>query len=132
MSPTEFSNYIKQRAMQQQMHQQPPHHSPVGRALSPDPSAYYFPPGHFPPQFPPTAAARSVYESSNQFLSPDLYSAAGKLPLGPYYPNNNGQVGGGGAQAPSTPTTPQDNGKLLDNNWPYQQAGQYQHLLVAN
>nr|XP_023019394.1 protein Tob1-like isoform X1 [Leptinotarsa decemlineata]XP_023019395.1 protein Tob1-like isoform X1 [Leptinotarsa decemlineata] len=127
MSPTEFSNYIKQRAMQQQIHQPPPHHSPASRALSPDPSAYYFPHNHYPPQFPP----RSVFESSNQFLSPDVYS--GKLPfehstpVGPYYPNN-GPVG-----APqSAPTTPQDNGKLLDNNWPYPSAGQYQHLLVAN
>ncbi|KAJ8955177.1 hypothetical protein NQ318_009071 [Aromia moschata] len=131
MSPTEFSNYIKQRAMQQQLHQQPPHHSPAaGRALSPDPSAYYFPHGHYPPQYPP----RSVFESSSQYLSPDLYSAAGKLPfehsapLGPYYP--------GGAPVgapPRPPATPQDNaGKLLDNNWPYQAAGQYQHLLVAN
>lgn len=125
MSPTEFSNYIKQRAMQQQMHQQPPHHSPGGRALSPDPSAYYFPHGPYGPQFP----HRSVYESSNQFLSPDLYSS--KLPfehtpLGPFYPNNGGTVA-----PPSAPTTPQDNGKLLDN-WPYPAAGQYQHLLVAN
>ncbi|KAJ8964511.1 hypothetical protein NQ314_004800 [Rhamnusium bicolor] len=100
MSPTEFSNYIKQRAMQQQLHQQPPHHSPAGRALSPDPSAYYFPHGHYPPQFPP----RSVFESSSQYLSPDLYS--GKLPfehtpLGPYYPNN-GPVGG----APICPHNP--------------------------
>ncbi|KAJ8980926.1 hypothetical protein NQ317_011568 [Molorchus minor] len=58
MSPTEFSNYIKQRAMQQQLHQPPPHHSPAGRALSPDPSAYYFPHGHYPPQFPPTFRIR--------------------------------------------------------------------------
>ncbi|RZC32981.1 Tob1 [Asbolus verrucosus] len=126
MSPTEFSNYIKQRAMQQQLHQQPPHHSPSGRALSPDPSAYYFPHGPYGPQFP----HRSMFESSNQFLSPDLYS--GKLPfehtpLGPYYPNN-GAVGA----PPSAPATPQDSGKLIDNNWPYPTTGQYQHLLVAN
>ncbi|CAH0554917.1 unnamed protein product [Brassicogethes aeneus] len=123
MSPTEFSNYIKQRAMQQQLHQAPPHHSPGGgRALTPDSSAYYFPPqGPYAPQFPP----RSVYESSNQFLSPELYSA--NTPLAPFYPNN-------ATVAPqSAPTTPQDNtGKLLDSNWPYQPAGQYQHLLVAN
>lgn len=126
MSPTEFANYIKQRAIQQQMHQQPPHHSPGGRAISPDPSAYYYPHGPYGPQFP----HRSMFESSNQFLSPDLYS--NKLPfehtpLNPYYPNNT-TVGG----APnSAPTTPQDNNKLLDN-WPYPAAGQYQHLLVAN
>jgi hypothetical protein len=71
-----------------------------------------------------------MFESSNQFLSPDLYS--GKLPfehtpLGPYYPNN-GAVGA----PPSAPATPQDSGKLIDNNWPYPTTGQYQHLLVAN
>ncbi|XP_030757578.1 protein Tob1-like [Sitophilus oryzae] len=139
MSPTEFSNYIKQRAMQQQMHQQPPHHSPGSRALSPDPSAYYFPPhGHYPPPFPP----RSVFESSNQFLSPgDLYPPTKSNPLsfpfdnspfGPFYPNNNttggmnvppsGGMGSNGAQ----------NKDLLENNWGYGNAGQYQHLLVAN
>lgn len=125
MSPTEFSNYIKQRAMQQQMHQQPPHHSPAGRALSPDPSAYYFAASHYPSQFPP----RSVFESSNQFLSPELYP--GKLPfehapLGTFYPNN-GPVGN---HPPANNTTQDNGGKLLDNNWPY--PGQYQHLLVAN
>lgn len=125
MSPTEFSNYIKQRAMQQQLHQQPPHHSP-GRALSPDPSAYYFPHGPYGPQF----SHRSMFESSNQFLSPDLYS--GKVPFehtpaGPFYPNN------GTVNVPaSAPATPQDSGKLIDNNWSYPTSGQYQHLLVAN
>ncbi|XP_065173542.1 protein Tob1-like [Atheta coriaria] len=127
MSPTEFSNYIKQRAMQQQIHQQPPHHSPNGRAISPDPSYYY---GHGPygPQFPP----RSMFESSNQFLSPDLYP--GKLQfeapaVGPFY-QNNAPVGA--ANQPSGQNAPQDNGKLMDNNWPYPASGQYQHLLVAN
>lgn len=127
MSPTEFSNYIKQRAMQQQLHQQQAqHHSPGGRAISPDPSsAYYFSHGPYAPQFP----HRSMFESSNQFLSTDLYP--GKLPyehtpLGSYYPNS-GAVGA----PPSAPTTPQDSNKLLDN-WPYPSAGQYQHLLVAN
>lgn len=126
MSPTEFSNYIKQRAMQQQMHQQQgQHHSPGGRALSPDPSTYYYSHGPYAPQFP----HRSMFESSNQFLSADLYP--GKLPfdhtpLGSYYPNN-ATMG-----APTTaPNTPQDSNKLLDN-WPYPSAGQYQHLLVAN
>lgn len=151
MSPTEFANYIKQRAMQQQMHQQPPHHSPGGgRALSPDPSAYYFSP-HGPYGGAPPFPHRSMFESStaaaNQFLSPDLYS--GKLPFdhtplnNPYYPNNNNCNNGSGNNsnsvasatagvgAPgSAPTTPQDS-KLLDN-WPYPAAGQYQHLLVAN
>lgn len=130
MSPTEFSNYIKQRAMQQQLHQQPPHHSPGGRALSPDPSAYYFP-GPYAAQF--GAPHRSVFESSNQFLSPDLYPT--KLPfehgnptLGPFYPNN----GTNAPAPPSAPATPQDSsGKLIDS-WSYPPATQYQHLLVAN
>lgn len=125
MSPTEFSNYIKQRAMQQQLHQQAPHHSPSGRALSPDPSSFYFPHGPYAPQFP---QHRSVYESSNQFLSPDLYS--GKLqfehPLGPFYPNNTSA-----GAPPSAGATQQDSNKILDN-WPYPAASQYQHLLVAN
>ncbi|XP_025837340.1 protein Tob1 isoform X2 [Agrilus planipennis] len=123
MSPTEFSNYIKQRAMQQHA----AHHSPNSRALSPDPSAYYFSHNPYAPQFP----HRSMFESSNQFLSADLYP--GKLafehaagPLGPFYPNN-GPVNA----PPTTPGTPQDTSKLLDN-WPYPTAGQYQHLLVAN
>ncbi|KAL3268408.1 hypothetical protein HHI36_007523 [Cryptolaemus montrouzieri] len=130
MSPTEFSNYIKQRAaMQQQVHQPPQqHHSPNGRALSPDTSNYYFPHGPYGPhQF----ANRSMLESSNQFLSPDLYP--GKMPYDPsssaYYPTNNPAPA---VAPPSAPTTPQENGKLLDNSWPYPNAGQYQHLLVAN
>lgn len=130
MSPTEFSNYIKQRAMQQQMHQQPPHHSPGSRALSPDPSAYYFPPhGHYPPQFPP----RSVFESSNQFLSPDLYPGKNNLnfpfdnsPFSPFYPNN------GGMNMPPNAPNPAQNKDMMDNNWTYATTGQYQHLLVAN
>lgn len=128
MSPTEFSNYIKQRALQQQMHQQPPHHSPGSRALSPDPSAYYFPPhGPFPPQFPP----RSLFESSNQFLSPELYPAKNNFnfpfdnsPFSPFYPGN------GGVNVPPNPSNPGQNKDALDN-WAYT-SGQYQHLLVAN
>ncbi|XP_066248032.1 protein Tob1-like [Euwallacea similis] len=128
MSPTEFSNYIKQRAMQQQIHQ-PPHHSPGSRALSPDPSAYYFPPhGHFPPQFPP----RSMFESSNQFLSPDLYPAKNNFnfpfdnsPFSPFYPAN------GGVNMPPNGSNPGQNKDVMDN-WAYASTGQYQHLLVAN
>ncbi|XP_050313053.1 protein Tob1-like [Anthonomus grandis grandis] len=129
MSPTEFSNYIKQRAMQQQMHQQPPHHSPGSRALSPDPSAYYFPPqGHYPHQFPP----RSMFESSNQFLSPDLYLGKNNLnfpfdntPFNPFFPNN------GGMNMPPNASNPTQNKDMIDN-WTYSPTGQYQHLLVAN
>ncbi|XP_022918634.1 protein Tob1-like [Onthophagus taurus] len=155
MSPTEFSNYIKQRAMQQQLHQQPPppqHHSPGGgRALSPDPTAaaYYFgPAGPYGggPQF--AAHHRSMFESSSQqFLSPDLYSAGGKLPggfehavqptpMGPYYPANNATtapVTAATTSAAQPGSSAQDNNnKLLDNWTTYPAAGQYQHLLVAN
>ncbi|VEN64126.1 unnamed protein product [Callosobruchus maculatus] len=147
MSPTEFSNYIKQRAMQQQLHQQQqqqqqvvaaaaaaaqaavaashPHqqqHSPAGRALSPDPSAaYYFPLGHhYPPPFPPRAAAG--FDSSPLLPfepSPPFYPGAG---MGGPHPTPNGPQAGG-----QVPSGGQDK---LDNNWPY--SGQYQHLLVAN
>lgn len=124
MSPTEFSNYIKQRAMQQQLHQQPPNHSPGGRALSPDPSSYYYPHGPYPSQFP----HRSIFESSNQFLNPELYSNKLQFEhssLTPYFPNTTA-VG-----APPTSTATSQDNKLLDN-WSYPTGNQYQHLLVAN
>lgn len=112
MSPTEFSNYIKQRAMQQQIHHHhhPGHHqggmstqpqtSPTGRSLSPnqlggagngaggphaaaDPNAYFFQHGPYHPQFP----HRNMFESSSQFLgAADLY------------PGNN--TGSGGSKYP--------------------------------
>lgn len=93
MSPTEFSNYIKQRAIQQQIHHH--HHhpqqpglptsqtSPNSRSLSPgvqpggqhsDPSAYFLP--HTPayhPQFP----HRSIFDSSGHsggYLPADIYT----------------------------------------------------------
>ena len=99
MSPTEFSNYIKQRAIQQQIHHHHHHHqqhqqqqpgglptsqtSPNSRSLSPgvptaggqhtDPSAYFL--QHTPtyhPQFPP----RSIFDSSGQsgYLPADIYT----------------------------------------------------------
>ncbi|CAH1118883.1 unnamed protein product [Phaedon cochleariae] len=135
MSPTEFSNYIKQRAMQQQVHP-PAHHSPAGRALSPDPSAYYFPP-YAPPFAQRPAFETRPYEprpafdsaSAGQFLGPDAYQAAGKPALdahAQYYPSGGQGMGG----PPAAPVGQQD--KLLDGGWPYPSAGQYQHLLVAN
>ena len=98
MSPTEFSNYIKQRAIQQQIHHH--HHhpqhpqqtgglptsqtSPNSRSLSPgvqtpggqplDPGAYFLP--HTPayhPQFP----HRSLFDSSGHssgYLPADIYT----------------------------------------------------------
>lgn len=93
MSPTEFSNYIKQRAIQQQIHHHHHHHQPTGlpvsqnsptsRSLSPgvigsqqqtgaDSNGYFFQhaaPYH--PQFP----HRNIFESSNHGYIPDLYGA---------------------------------------------------------
>lgn len=126
MSPTEFSNYIKQRAaMQQQMHHPPT--SPGGRSLSPShhppgPPDYFFPqsqyhpysgypplPDLYHPKFPP-----SYLEPGSQFYPP----------VGPSTP------GPGPLQAP------QSDKQLLDsiNNFGLASypAGQYQHLLVAN
>ncbi|XP_034948568.1 protein Tob1-like isoform X2 [Chelonus insularis] len=126
MSPTEFSNYIKQRAMQQQIHHHHHHQhqaglpvsqsSPTSRSLSPgvvgsqqaqqqqpqqqhtDPSAYFFP-GPYHPQFP----HRNIFESSSHgpFL-PDLYGA--KFPSSYLDPTSighqfYGSVGGGSSQA---------------------------------
>ncbi|XP_015603287.1 protein Tob1 isoform X2 [Cephus cinctus] len=90
MSPTEFSNYIKQRAIQQQIHHHHHHHqqaglpvsqsSPSSRSLSPgivggqqhtDPSAYFFQHGPYHPQFP----HRNIFDSSNHGYLPDLYGA---------------------------------------------------------
>ncbi|PSN34593.1 hypothetical protein C0J52_27806 [Blattella germanica] len=100
MSPTEFSNYIKQRAIQQQIHHHHHHHhqaappsqtSPTGRSLSPnaaagqqppDPAGYFFQPtGPYHPQFP----HRNLFESAAAAAAaaaymPELYPAAGKFP----------------------------------------------------
>lgn len=93
MSPTEFSNYIKQRAMQQQQQQQM-HHHPVGhhhlpppsqlspqgphRSLSPsllnDPGSFFFPPQYQQHQ---QHFGRGMYDSSSHGPSPflDMYSS---------------------------------------------------------
>lgn len=158
MSPTEFSNYIKQRAMQQQIHHgvhgghgahhglsAPPQTSPTGRSLSPnqlggphggDPNAYFFQHGPYHPGFP----HRGVFESSSQFLSAaaDLYpGAAAQGSKYPGFEHPIGQFGyPGSAQAPPTsaPASSTENGKLLDglNSFVPYPASQYQHLLVAN
>lgn len=159
MSPTEFSNYIKQRAMQQQIHhhhhhphshppqQAPPpsQPSPTGRSLSPgssqqppDPSGYFFQPGYHP-QF----AHRNPFESA-AYMPETLYPAA-KFPssyLDPHqFYSGGGSVGASAASSVpvgggSASNSQQDNGKqLLDglNNFvaPYPPSP-YQHLLVAN
>jgi protein Tob/BTG len=97
MSPTEFSNYIKQRAIQQQIHHHHHHHhqaappSPTGRSLSPntaaaaaaaaaagqqppDPTGYFFQPaGPYHPQFP----HRNLFEAAAAAAyMPELYPAA--------------------------------------------------------
>lgn len=100
MSPTEFSNYIKQRAIQQQIHHHHHHHhhqaappSPTGRSLSPntaaaaaaagqppsDPTRYFFQPaGPYHPQF----AHRNLFEAAAAAAyMPELYpGAAAKFP----------------------------------------------------
>lgn len=99
MSPTEFSNYIKQRAIQQQIHHHHHHHhqaappsqtSPTGRSLSPntagqqppDPAGYFFQPaGPYHPQFP----HRNLFESAAAAAAasaymPELYPATAKFP----------------------------------------------------
>uniref|UniRef100_A0A1B6EVT9 Anti-proliferative protein domain-containing protein n=3 Tax=Proconiini TaxID=565685 RepID=A0A1B6EVT9_9HEMI len=132
MSPTEFSNYIKQRAIQQQMHHPPT--SPGGRSLSPAhhpaPADYFFPqtgPGyHYPhsgyphlpdlyhPKFP-----SSYLEPGSQFYPPVPPSTPGPGPL-------------------SQPPQPSDKQQLLDSINSFGLASypagpsQYQHLLVAN
>jgi len=92
MSPTEFSNYIKQRAIQQQIHHHHHHHhhqaappSPTGRSLSPntaaatgqqppDATGYFFQPaGPYHPQFP----HRNLFEAAAAAAyMPELYPAA--------------------------------------------------------
>ncbi|XP_048508929.1 protein Tob1 isoform X3 [Athalia rosae] len=116
MSPTEFSNYIKQRAMQQQIHHHHHHHQPAGlpvsqnsptsRSLSPgvigsqqpatDSNGYFFQHGPYHPQFP----HRNLFDSSNHGYIPDLYGA--KFPSAYLDPTTIGHQfynGVGGTQA---------------------------------
>lgn len=163
MSPTEFSNYIKQRAMQQQIHHHHHHQhhpqggiapsqtSPGGRSLSPlsgghqtnDPSAYFFQPGPYHPQFP----HRNMFDSTpnNQYM-PEMYSNNSKFPSSYLEPSIGQQFYAGINGSPvgvNTPSNNANNGqqdsKLLDglNNFSLGGVGsypanQYQHLLVAN
>lgn len=127
MSPTEFSNYIKQRAMQQQLHH--PHGgptSPGGRSLSP--AHQQAPPDYFFHQ--------SGYHYSSAPYLPDLYPKFPSSYLEPgsqFYasavaPSNQGHL----SQQPQSSEKQQ----LLDsiNNFGLASypASQYQHLLVAN
>uniref|UniRef100_A0A1L8DMU1 Putative anti-proliferation factor btg1/tob n=1 Tax=Nyssomyia neivai TaxID=330878 RepID=A0A1L8DMU1_9DIPT len=192
MSPTEFSNYIKQRAMQQQqLHHTHSHNGtngnhlgPIGpaspsRSISPNPlniglgSDPYFFQNLNMSMYPQFGGPRSVFGDSGHFGShpPDMYSS----PMGKFnsyqephnFYGNGGQtntqagvVGGGaggmsgspsggttadatvpsnaagGAATQSTEgTSPSnsDSARLLEGlNSFYNNAGPYQHLLVAN
>ncbi|XP_063983663.1 protein Tob1-like [Diachasmimorpha longicaudata] len=105
MSPTEFSNYIKQRAMQQQIHHHHHHHgphqsagglpvsqsSPTSRSLSPggivgqppqqqqqgQPQQHTDPSAYFfPGPYHPQFSHRNIFDSSNHAgYLPDLYGA---------------------------------------------------------
>lgn len=115
MSPTEFSNYIKQRAMQQQMHHPPT--SPGGRSLSP--AHHPAPPDYFFPQ------SGYHYSQSGYPHLPDLYQ--------PKFPSSYLEPG-----SQFYPPVPQSNPGPLsqppqpDFGLPSYPASQYQHLLVAN
>ncbi|KAL1140681.1 hypothetical protein AAG570_000611 [Ranatra chinensis] len=114
MSPTEFSNYIKQRAMQQQQQQQQQqglHGGSPGRSLSPHHHSadylYQQPQPDIYPKFP--------------YLDPSQYYAAVAAAAAGGVPSN----GGAGAAAE----------KHVDSNFSLggsYSPGQYQHLLVAN
>lgn len=144
MSPTEFSNYIKQRAMQQQIHHHHPSQaSPSGRALSPNaqghqgpPDNFYFPPGHG--QYHPQFTHRNLFDNSHYM--PDVYN---KFPgwdqlNHPFIPPPSQNQPNIPLNNTNNSNAQQENNKqLLDNlnnfglGTPYP-ASQYQHLLVAN
>jgi protein Tob/BTG len=143
MSPTEFSNYIKQRAIQQQIHHHHHHHhhqaappSPTGRSLSPntavaagqpppDPTGYFFQPtGPYHPQF----AHRNLFEAAAAATyMPELYpkfaAATASSYLDPasighqFYNGAAANISNpGGVQvsnSTASSTAPQDNGKQL-------------------
>lgn len=118
LSPTEFSNYIKQRAaIQQQVHVvPPPHHHPPSqrpRSLSPKPNPTT---PHLDPFLVMAAAAHAHAQSP---------------PFGAYLTGDMGQsqfVGGNGNGNADNTKNFLDNMAL--NTLPY--SAQYQHLLVAN
>ncbi|XP_073984534.1 protein Tob1-like [Rhodnius prolixus] len=142
MSPTEFSNYIKQRAMQQQQGGGGAHHhggsaavasmqqhngNSPGRSLSPaavNPQDYMYPPYYRPTLF-------------DSYHHSDLYPKLSYLEPSQYYPVASN------TPPPSTTTQNQPNTQqsqenkqqqLLDTltNFSTYSPNQYQHLLVAN
>lgn len=120
MSPTEFSNYIKQRALQQAgLHHAGPN-SPGGRSLSPapghggsapvHPDPYYYYHHHYP--YLPT-----TWNPSSSYLEPGSQ----------FYPSSHNVHNPSGPHT-APPPQPSNDKQLLEFNLP----GQFQHLLVAN
>lgn len=116
MSPTEFSNYIKQRAMQQQLHHSHGHSNghlgPIGtaspsRSISPNPlnmngvqdQGYYFP-NNGMGMYPPFNGPRNMFESPH-------YAPHPSEPTNMYPGNNVGNnVGNGMGNGPAGKFSP--------------------------
>ncbi|XP_014244117.1 protein Tob1-like [Cimex lectularius] len=122
MSPTEFSNYIKQRAMQQQAggHSHSGQGGSPGRSLSPSVNQQDY---LYPSYYRPT----SLFDN---YHNGDMYQKMPYLEPSQYYP-----------VPPNTPPAPQQNQsqenktqQLLDSlsNFPTYSPNQYPQLLVAN
>lgn len=122
MSPTEFSNYIKQRAMQQQLHHSHGHTNghlgPIGtaspsRSISPNPLSmnggvqdpYYFPNNGMSMYQPYNAGPRNMFDSPHfPHPSDNIYANNGGGPASKYSPyleqhnfygmNGSGNAGG--------------------------------------
>ncbi|KAK6637757.1 hypothetical protein RUM44_008179 [Polyplax serrata] len=144
MSPTEFSNYIKQRAMQQQIHHHHPSQpSPPRRALSlnvqghhASPDNFYFSPGQG--QYHPQFGQRNLFE--NSLYTPDVYNKfqgwdrVNHPFIPPPSPNQQNVTVNNGTNMSSSQ---ESNKQILEglNNFglgtPYT-SSQYQHLLMAN
>lgn len=153
MSPTEFSNYIKQRALQQQQmysHALSPA-SPGGRSLSPH-ADYYFQQhsGGYPGTTGTTGAAAAAYRNMFQAANttsdgpsymPELY------PKFPSYMDPPSQLfgshhsgsgaNGAGGSSPIASQSPMSHPSQQSSSDHYgvgsgYPASQYQHLLVAN
>uniref|UniRef100_A0A6M2DHA7 Putative anti-proliferation factor btg1/tob n=1 Tax=Xenopsylla cheopis TaxID=163159 RepID=A0A6M2DHA7_XENCH len=140
MSPTEFSNYIKQRAMQQQIGGGGASHHMQGlrspSLIQPDHSGYFYPPTPFQPynsngQYPGphTGVRYAAPEPTAATGSGPNSAATNNAPGHPFYVPHT-QHTNTTAHNNAAPTT--DANKLLDllpSSYP---ASQYQHLLVAN
>lgn len=122
MSPTEFSNYIKQRAMQQQLHHSHSHPNghlgPIGtaspsRSLSPNPLAmngvqdpYFFQNGGINLYPPYNNGPRNMFDSTTHYTHPTdaggpMYTnggGGGPGKFSPYFDQHNYYGMGGGSQ----------------------------------